>query len=102
MAGQTAGNLWRTAMTGFGQTSSPVQLSPIQLTRRHLTRLRQIHRSSGWPCHDGVEVIVAGLVESVRDSQDRETLRLTPAGLERLAGSLSANRSARDAHEALV
>ena len=78
--------------------------SPPPLTRRHLTRLRQIHRSSGWPCHDGVEVelIVAGLVESVRDSQDRETLRLTPAGLERLAGSLSANRSARDAHEALV
>jgi len=27
-----------------------------ELTRRHLTRLRQVYRSSGWPCHDPLEV----------------------------------------------
>jgi hypothetical protein len=34
------------------------------ITRRHLARLRQIHRSSGWLCKDMLEVdlLVAGLV----------------------------------------
>ena len=54
------------------------------ITRRHLTRLRQIHRSSGWPCRDLVEVDlqVAGLIEARVDGQGHETLALTPVGLE--------------------
>lgn len=75
-----------------------------ELTRRHLTRLRQVHRSSGWPCHDPVEVelLVAGYLVSERDAMGREALRLSPRGLERLAESFEQNRRARDAHENLV
>lgn len=70
----------------------------------HRRRLRELWRSAGWPCHDLVEVelLVAGLVERVRDDAGRETLRLTEAGLAELATTLQRNRAARDTHEALV
>jgi hypothetical protein len=78
--------------------------SQPRITRRHLTRLRQIHRSSGWPCRDPIEIdlLVAGLVHSVRDEQGRETLHLTPAGLQALAESHATNRASRNAHDDLV
>jgi hypothetical protein len=74
------------------------------ITRRHLTRLREIFRSSGWPCRDTVEVdlLVAGLLHQRQDDQGRETLHLTPAGLETLAQAHASNRAARNAHQSLV
>jgi hypothetical protein len=66
--------------------------------------LREIYRSSGWPCRDPLEVdlIVSGLVQAERDDQGRETLHLTPAGLQALADAHSTNRASRSAHEELV
>lgn len=54
------------------------------ITLRHLTRLRQIHRSSDWPCRDMVEVAlhVAGLVEARMDGHGHETSALTPLCLK--------------------
>jgi hypothetical protein len=70
----------------------------------HRRRLREVWRSAGWPCQDGVEVelLAAGLLERLRDAAGRETLRVTDAGIELLAATLAKNRAARDAHEALV
>ncbi len=75
-----------------------------RITRKHLTRLREIYRSSGWPCRDPLEVdlIVGGLVQAERDDQGRETLHLTPAGLQALADAHAANRANRSAHNDLV
>ena len=75
-----------------------------RITRKHLTRLREIYRSSGWPCRDPLEVdlIVGGLVQSEWDDQGRETLHLTPAGLQALAEAHATNRANRSAHDELV
>jgi len=77
---------------------------PALIGAVHRRRLRELWRSAGWPCQDLVEVelLVAGLVERMRDGHGRETLRLTDAGLHELATTLQRNRAARDAHEALV
>ena len=74
------------------------------LTRIQARRLRDIHRSAGWPCQDAVEIelLAAGLVVSLRDGAGRETLRLTEPGIQALAQSLAGNRQARSAHEILV
>ena len=70
----------------------------------HRRRLRDVWRSAGWPCQDGVEVelLAAGLLERRRDEAGRETLRVTDAGIRVLAATLQKNRAARDAHESLV
>lgn len=85
---------------------APATVSDTQpgMTRRHLSRLRQIYRSSGWPCKDPLEVdlVVAGLVQSERDPQGRETLQVTPAGLQALANAHASNRACRSAHDTLV
>ena len=75
-----------------------------RITRKHLTRLREIYRSSGWPCRDPLEVdlIVGGLVQTERDDQGRETLHITPAGLQALADAHATNRANRSAHDELV
>ncbi len=74
------------------------------LTDLHRRRLRTIWRSAGWPSQDLVEVelLAAGWVERLRDSDGRETLRVTDAGIAVLAATLARNRAARDAHEALI
>ena len=74
------------------------------MTRRHLARLRQIHRSSGWPSKDMLEVDlqVAGLIDMRLDGQGRETLFLTPAGLTALSAAHASNRASRTAHDDLV
>lgn len=74
------------------------------LTRIQARRLRDIHRSAGWPCQDAVEIelLAAGWVAALRDGAGRETLRLTETGIQALAQSLAGNRQARSAHEALV
>ena len=54
------------------------------ITRRHLTQLRQIYRSAGWPCRDMVEVglQVARPIEARMDGYGHETLALTPLCLK--------------------
>ncbi len=70
----------------------------------HRRRLREVWRSAGWPCRDGVEVelLAAGWLARVHDDQGRETLRVTDAGVQALAATLQKNRARQDAHEALV
>lgn len=74
------------------------------LTRLHDRRLRALYRSAGWPCQDGIEIdlLAAGLLERVFTPGTAEYLRLTDAGLQRLAQSLQRNRAALDRHQALV
>jgi hypothetical protein len=64
--------------------------------------LREVWRSAGWPFQDLVEaeLIAAGLLERV--SGERETVRVSDAGVRELALGVQRNRAARDAHEALV
>jgi len=70
----------------------------------HRRRLRDLWRSAGWPCHDGIELdlLAAGLVTRRWDAQERETLRLTDAGLQALASSRAGHRRALSLHEELV
>ena len=74
------------------------------LTRRHHQRLREIYRSAGWPCHDmlEVELLAAGLLERRPSPGGVESLRVTEAGIQRLAEVFSQNKAARTPHEALV
>lgn len=75
-----------------------------RLTRAHDTRLRQMYRSAGWPCLDTVEIelLAAGLLERRSEPSGKDYLRVTEAGIARLALALDRNRAAYDAHEALV
>jgi hypothetical protein len=70
----------------------------------HKRRLREVYRSAGWPCQDGVEVelLAAGLLQRERGPLGHETIRVTDAGIAVLAESLAKNRARRDAHELLV
>lgn len=70
----------------------------------HRRRLREMWRSAGWPCHDPVELdlLAAGLLQRHWDAQDRETLRVTDAGLARLAEARQRHQAAYGEHEALV
>lgn len=81
--------------------SDPDPPPPGKLHRR---RLREIWRSSGWPCRDAVEIelLASGWVERVWDAEGRETLRVTDAGVQVLAQTRALNQAALDAHEALV
>lgn len=74
------------------------------LSRPHHQRLREVYRSSGWPCHDmlEVELLACGLLERRVDTKGRETLRVTDAGLLHLAQAHAGNKAARSAHELLV
>ena len=83
---------------------SPASRASIGLGVVHRRRLRDIYRSAGWPCQDGIEVelLAAGLVVRERDALGRETLRLTDAGIGVLAETLVKNRARRDPHESLV
>ena len=63
----------------------------VAIGKLHARRLREIHRSAGWPCCDALEVdlLAAGLLERVRSAFGHETLRLTDAGIACLAGALA-------------
>lgn len=76
----------------------------IEITARHLSRLRRIYRSAGWPCHDTLEIelLAAGLLEQLRDDAGRETLRPTSAGIAAMAQAVQRHRNGRSAHERLV
>lgn len=74
------------------------------LGRIHARRLREIYRSAGWPCQDGVEVelLACGMVTRVVAASGHESLRVTDSGIAMLADTLARNRAALSAHEALV
>lgn len=74
------------------------------LSALHRRRLREIWHSAGWPCRDLIEaeLLAAGLLQRQRDSDGRESLRVTDAGVGVLAATSLKQRAARDAHEALV
>ena len=79
-------------------------LPPDPLPRPLLLRLREVYRSAGWPARDALEIelLAAGLLERVDGGDGRETVRVTDAGVGRLAVALQRNRAAFDAHAALV
>jgi len=76
----------------------------VPFGKLHARRLREIYRSAGWPCCDGIEVelLTGGFLERVRTVQGHETLRVTDAGIARIATTLTINRAALSPHEALV
>ena len=78
--------------------------TPPNLSRHHHQRLREVYRSSGWPCNDmlEVELLASGLLARRIDTLGHETLRVTDAGLLQLAQAHAGNKAARSAHEALV
>jgi hypothetical protein len=78
--------------------------TPPAWSRVHHRRLRDIYRSAGWPCQDMVEVelLAAGLVERRLTDGLPDTLRVTDAGVARLAEVFASNKAARSPHEALV
>jgi len=75
-----------------------------ELTAAHRRRLREVWRSAGWPCRDLLELdlLAAGLLERQWDSEGRETLRVTDAGIALLAATRQRNQAALSTHEALV
>jgi hypothetical protein len=76
----------------------------VPFGKLHARRLREIYRSAGWPCCDAIEVelLAGGFLERVRTSHGHETLRVTDAGIARIATTLTLNRAALSPHEALV
>lgn len=75
------------------------------LPRVYARRLRDIHRSAGWPAGDPVEIelLAAGLLERVAGRPGGlESLRVTDRGLAVLARALHSERARFDAHESLV
>ncbi len=83
----------------------PVHPPPAAaLSRVHARRLREVYRSAGWPCQDllEIELLAAGLLARVTGASGHETLRVTDAGVQFLAASLTRNRAALAGHEALV
>lgn len=85
----------------------PASLHPgltVTLGIVHRRRLREVYRSAGWPCQDGIEIelLAAGLLARERGPLGHETIRLTDAGVAMLAETLGRNRARRDAHELLV
>lgn len=79
-------------------------LNPATLGPAHRRRLREVWRSAGWPCRDGVEaeLLAAGWLQRVFDDAGRETLRVSDDGVRALAETLQGHRRRFDAHEALV
>lgn len=70
----------------------------------HLSRLRSIWRSAGWPCRDAIELdlIANAWIEAEHDEQGRETLRLTPAGMQLLVSARLRRSRSTSTHDALV
>ncbi len=84
-------------------SDDPTPAAPT-LTRQQARRLRDIHRSAGWPAHDGVEIelLACGMLQRVDEPGGAQRLRLTDLGIRCLAQALQRNRQALSAHDALV
>jgi len=91
-------------MLDASNVSPRALVGAIALGIVHKRRLREVYRSAGWPCQDGIEVelLAAGLLQRERGPLGHETIRLTDAGIAVLAESLGRNRARRDGHELLV
>jgi len=91
-------------MLDASNVSQRAPVGAVALGLVHKRRLREVYRSAGWPCQDGIEVelLAAGLLQRERGPLGHETIRLTDAGIAVLAESLAKNRMRRDAHELLV
>jgi hypothetical protein len=74
------------------------------LKRKHAKRLREMYRSAGWPFQDVVEIelLAAGLLERIQDKGGADSMRVTDAGIQYLAGAAQANRTVLTAHNALA
>ncbi len=83
---------------------APEASVPPIIGRPHARRLREVYRSAGWPCQDLIEVelLAAGMLRRVVSPMGHEAMRLTDAGIARLAAAHAGNRAALSAHEALV
>ena len=98
------------SLSGRHHRRSPLRnctVPPSPLSRTHLRRLRQMFRSSGWPCQDPIEIdlLGAGLIERLASPDPGlrpDTIRVTDAGIQALALAQAQNRQALGAHEALV
>ena len=92
------------SMLDASNASPRAAVGVVALGIVHKRRLREVYRSAGWPCQDGIEVelLAAGLLQRERGPLGHETIRLTDAGIAVLAESLAKNRARRDAHELLV
>jgi hypothetical protein len=81
-------------------------MSHVGLTpkRAHLSRLLALWRSAGWPCHDTIELdlVAAGWVTMVHDTQGRHSLQLTASGIALLAASRQQHQRALSAHDRLA
>jgi len=80
---------------------------PSALSRPHLRRLRQMFRSSGWPCHDPVEIdlLGAGLIERLVSPEPGlrpDTIRVTDAGVAALALAQTLGMTADDVYQAYL
>jgi len=86
------------------KSETPASQPLPTLGRAHALRLREVYRSSGWPCQDPMELelLAAGLLERVRDAGGHETLRLTEAGVAFVVHHREQHRAALGPHEALV
>jgi hypothetical protein len=87
-----------------GDPPPPMQRAEVPFGKPHARRLREIYRSAGWPCCDAIEVelLAGGFLTRVRTALGHETLRVTDAGIARIATTLTLNRAALSPHEALV
>jgi hypothetical protein len=83
---------------------SPASQPIAVLGKAHARRLREIYRSAGWPSQDPLEIelLAAGMLDRVHAATGHESLRVTDAGVQLLATTLTRNRAAMSAHEALV
>ena len=76
-----------------------------RLTRAHLTRLRQLWRSAGWPCRDAIEIdlLAGGWISALRDERSgSESLQLTEAGIRQLAARQQQTRRGSSRHDRLA
>ncbi|MEO7939912.1 MAG: hypothetical protein ABIR55_14900 [Burkholderiaceae bacterium] len=91
-------------MDDTASTPFPDPIGNPPLTRQQARRLRDIHRSAGWPTQDALEIdlLAAGLLLRVMEPGASERLRLSDIGIQRLACALQRNRQALNAHNGLV
>lgn len=81
---------------------TPLPLAP---GRAHLSRLKQLWRSGGWPCRDSLELelLAAGWITPADAAVgEPDTLRLTDAGIRVLADAAQRGRRAVSRHDRLA
>jgi len=79
------------------------QESQSELSRAHLSRLRKLWRSAGWPVRDAIELdlLVHRYLDRHVDAFGRDCLSLSEAGVQALGADTAVNRRRLDRHESL-